>query len=761
MKCKHILLALAVGALGVAMVPTATAAAQFQQAERAIEGRYIVVLKDSAARLRTEPPGTSLSKAGTKPAVSVAAANIASQYKMKLESSYTDVLRGFVVSADARALKQLLQDERVAYVEQDAVVSLDATQSNATWGIDRVDQRNLPLDGKYSYDVTAASVSAYIIDTGIRATHSQFGNRVHAGYTAINDGRGTSDCNGHGTHVAGTVGGSTYGLAKSVQLYAVRVLDCGGTGSMSGIINGMDWVAQNHSGPSVANMSLGGGASTASDQAVASLRSAGVTVVVAAGNENQNACNTSPARSTAAITVGSTDSNDRRSSFSNWGSCVNIFAPGGNITSAWYSSDSAINTISGTSMASPHVAGGVALYLAQNPGATPTQVEQAIYANATPNKVTDPKGSSNRLLYTLSGGGGEPDPGTPDPGGSALSNGVAVTVPGVGSGNFSGDYTVAMPSGASNLKISISGGSGDADLYVKFGSEPTASSYDCRPYVNGSSEQCSFASPSTGTYHVKLRAYQSFSNVQLVATWDTAGGGDPDPGNPGGGQLANGVPVALPTITSGNFSADYTAAIPAGASNLRFAISGGTGDADLYVRFGAEPTTSTYDCRPYRAGNNEECVFATPSAGTYHVKVRAYQTAGNVQLVATWDSGSGGTPPPGNGQYDNPANITIPDGGSASSPISVSGQGSAGPASLKISVKITHAYSGDLRITIIAPSGASAVLKEPDYYDNTANVDTVYSVNASGVSPNGTWKLKVDDVYTGYTGYIDHFGLTF
>jgi len=376
-----------------------------------------VVLKDDAASLRSEAAAAKnglLRGKPLAPSLRSLASTFAGQYPLTIKQTYDEVLRGFAIHATPATVQRLLRDPRVAYIEQDGVMRASATQTGATWGIDRVDQRNLPLDGRYTYTTNASNVSAYVIDTGILASHSQFGGRVQQGYSAINDGYGSSDCAGHGTHVAGTIGGSTYGLAKGVKLYPVRVLGCDGSGSTSGIVAGMDWVANTHRGPSVANMSLGGGASTATDQAVARLRNSGVVVVVAAGNENQDACNVSPARAQGAITVGSTASNDVRSSFSNWGSCVNIFAPGSGITSSWNTGNSATNTISGTSMATPHVVGAVALYLAANPGATPAQVETALYANATPNKVASAgTGSANRLLYAVFAGG-TPDP-QPDP----------------------------------------------------------------------------------------------------------------------------------------------------------------------------------------------------------------------------------------------------------------------------------------------------------------------------------------------------------
>lgn len=415
--------------------PTTALAQQYIAAQSPIQHRYIVVLKEEAASLRSEAAAAQnglLRGKPLAPSVASIAGTLSRQYQLGLKQSYNTVLRGFAVQAGPTAINRLLRDPRVAYIEEDGEMRASASQSNATWGLDRVDQRNLPLNGSYNYAATAGNVSAYVIDTGILASHSQFGGRVQAGYSAINDGYGTSDCAGHGTHVAGTIGGSTYGLAKNVKLYPVRVLGCNGSGSTSGIIAGMDWVANTHRGPAVANMSLGGGASSATDQAVMRLRNSGVVVVVAAGNENQNACNVSPARANGAITVGSTQSNDYRSSFSNWGTCVNIFAPGSNITSSWSTGNTATNVISGTSMATPHVAGAAALYLAANPNATPAQVEQALYANASPNKVINPgSGSSNRLLYSVFAGADVPeDPGTPD-------TGSTVT----GSLQGSGDYS--------------------------------------------------------------------------------------------------------------------------------------------------------------------------------------------------------------------------------------------------------------------------------------------------------------------------------
>jgi subtilisin family serine protease len=377
------------------------------RAEKRIPNQYIVVLKDDVADVETE------------------AFNLARDFDGDRNGGHTyhRALKGFSVRMSEQQALRLANDPRVEFVEEDGVVSLGTTQTGATWGLDRIDQRDLPLNGTYTYTPTGTGVKVYIIDTGIRATHTQFAGRVISGFTAINDGLGSSDGNGHGTHVAGTVGGSTYGVAKNVTLVAVRVLDSAGNGTDSGVIAGIDFVTSNHLAgqPAVANMSLGGGISSALDTAVNNSINDGVTYAVAAGNETQNACNVSPARVANAITVGSTTTSDARSSFSNFGTCLDIFAPGSSITSAWRTSDTATNTISGTSMATPHVAGVAALFLETNPTASPATVAAAIINNSTPNKVTNAgTGSPNRLLFSLLTGAPPPPP--PPPGSELLLN---------------------------------------------------------------------------------------------------------------------------------------------------------------------------------------------------------------------------------------------------------------------------------------------------------------------------------------------------
>jgi aqualysin 1 len=407
MKIRFAMVALVVGALALlpalAQQQEAPDAAGRQQRDtakfhrkgaRAIPNHYVVVLDEDVALpdiLGVEPDVSAVAQRADEVMRTVGAVPT---------HVYAHAIHGFAARMSEDEALTLSEDDRVRFVEEDSVVEAIATQSSPPWGLDRIDESALPLSRTYSYTTTGAGVNAYIIDTGIRRTHTQFGGRALAGFDAIGDGRNGNDCHGHGTHVAGTVGGSTYGVAKSVRLFTVRVLSCSGSGSTSGVIAGVDWVTRNHAKPAVANMSLGGGASTAMDTAVRNSIAAGVTYSIAAGNSNQNAANFSPARVGEAITVGATTSSDTRSSFSNFGSGVDIFAPGSAILSAWRTSDTATATISGTSMAAPHVAGVAARFLQGSPGSSPASVRNAIVSTANLNRLSGlPSGTANRLLF--------------------------------------------------------------------------------------------------------------------------------------------------------------------------------------------------------------------------------------------------------------------------------------------------------------------------------------------------------------------------
>ncbi|WP_406132631.1 S8 family peptidase [Streptomyces zaomyceticus] len=352
----------------------------------AVPGSYIVTLKQGA---------------GFK-AASAKGRNLISGYGGTVRKTFGSAVNGYSATLDETEARRLAADPAVASVEQNRIVRADATQTNAPWGLDRIDQANLPLSGTYTYpDSAGGGVTAYVIDTGVRISHSQLGGRAVNGYDAVEGDTVAQDGNGHGTHVATTIAGTTYGVAKSARIVAVRVLDNNGSGTTAGVIAGIDWVTAHHTAgaPAVANLSLGGGASTALDNAVKNSIADGVTYAVAAGNSGVNASSTSPARVPAAITVGATGNTDAKASWSNFGSVLDLFAPGVSITAGWNTSDTATSTISGTSMATPHVAGAAAIYLAGHPSATPAQVATALVNGATTGKVTSPgSGSPNRLL---------------------------------------------------------------------------------------------------------------------------------------------------------------------------------------------------------------------------------------------------------------------------------------------------------------------------------------------------------------------------
>jgi PKD repeat protein len=353
--------------------------------QTSLTGSYIVVMR---------PTTSQFAASSMQSMVDASSATV--------EHTYTRVFNGFSARMSDSAAAKLRQRSDVALVEPDAIVSINSTQTPAQWDLDRLDQASLPLDNSYSTTTSGAGVNVYLIDTGIRATHSEFGGRATGAYSVYDDG--AVDCNGHGTHVGGTIGGSTYGVAKSVRIFAVKVLDCTGNGRVSGVIAGIDWVTRNAVKPAVANMSLGGAISSAMDQAVQSSIASGVTYAIAAGNTGADACNESPARVPEAITVGASNSSDYRADFSNTGSCVTLFAPGVDVVSAWNGSDTDARSASGTSMASPHAAGVAALYLEAHKGAAPAEVAAALIAASDKDQLQNVGGGPNRILSTVRDG---------------------------------------------------------------------------------------------------------------------------------------------------------------------------------------------------------------------------------------------------------------------------------------------------------------------------------------------------------------------
>lgn len=490
------------------------------------------------------------------PTVTSTADRLTEKHGGEVRHLYSTALNGFSVKANERSARDLAADPAVAYVEANQKFETQGVQPNPpSWGLDRVDQDQLPLDSSYTYPDTSSNVTAYIIDTGIRITHNDFGGRASWGINTTGDGRNT-DCNGHGTHVAGTTGGSQYGVGKAPDLVAVKVLGCDGSGTTAGVVDGIDWVTQNATQPAVANMSLGGGASTALDNAVKNSIASGVPYAVAAGNDSANACNYSPARVPEAITVGATTSSDGRSSFSNYGSCLDIFAPGSGITSAWNGSDSDSRSISGTSMASPHVAGAAGLVKGANPSWSPQQVRDHLVTNATSGVVGSPGSGSPNLLLRVLNGGGEPDP----------DNDFALEAsPASGSVQAGG-------STGSKITTSVTSGTAETITFSASGLPSGANaSFSPSSVTAGSSSSLTLstsASTPTGTYQVSVtgRSPSAEHTVTFALTVTGGGGGDcPSPGqklsNPGfeSGSTAWSASAYVITTSATPHSGNWTA----------------------------------------------------------------------------------------------------------------------------------------------------------------------------------------------------------
>lgn len=585
---------------------------------------YIVVLNKTSLQVE------SLGDISISEAVNQRLEAFAIRHQTKSDRIFKKVLFGGVLKLTVDQAKEVAKDPAVAYVERDQLIHVQDVQTNVTWGLDRLDQVSLPLDHSYQYPSNGVDVNVYVIDTGILLNHQEFSGRAISGVDVVENDTSAVDCNGHGTHVAGTIGGQTYGVNKRARLIAVRVLDCTGSGSFSNVIAGIDWVAANHVGPSVANMSLGGSASQAVDDAVRSAIQSGVTFVVAGGNESQSACNSSPARVPEALTVGATNSADAKSDFSNFGNCLDVFAPGENITSAWYSNPTATNTISGTSMASPHVAGVASLYLAQHPTTVPSEVVSALIGAATLGRVSQAgDGSPNRLLnlsFLLGSGPQDPNPSDPDPNQPPVDplppkiKNHQVIPNLLGTKGSEIRYVVEVPKGARHLEVRIAGSSGDADLYLRAGSESTDSIYDCRPYTSTSQEYCLIEAPVQGFYYISIRGYSGYQGLQLSVSFEE--------GDQGGG------PACLLCLEEdGRISTNRGSAFLPGAGYI---WSGGV----LNLRLSG-PSSADFDLFLQRLENGVWVSVAQSISATSIESIRYLVTAGQYRIQVMSYSGTG------------------------------------------------------------------------------------------------------------------------
>ncbi|MFD0970915.1 S8 family serine peptidase [Plantactinospora endophytica] len=730
--------ALAAGPVGtapaVAGAATADGTIRHAGGPTAVADSYLVVLRDKAVGAHAVPrqAGVLAARAGGTVA-----------------RTYRHALRGFEFTGTADAARRLGTDPSVAYVEQNHRVRLTGTQTpTPSWGLDRIDQRPLALDNSYTYPSTGSGVRVYVVDTGIRFTHRTFGGRAISGFDAI-DGGPATDCEGHGTHVAGTVGGAEYGVAKGVTLVAVRVLDCTGSGTYAEVIAGVDWVTGDHDPGerAVANMSLGGPPNSAADTAVANSIADGVSYAVAAGNEYADACASSPAGVPAAITVAATGGlqggpgrSDARASFSNYGRCVDLFAPGVAITSSTIASDTASGAADGTSMASPHVAGAAALVLAQNPTYTPRQVRDLLVNGGTAGLVTNPgPGSPNVLLHvgdlrppahdfalTVT-----PATGSAGPGGSATATvstrvtaGSAQTVALTASGLPRGSTATFSPASVVAGRSSV--------LTIRVGSSAIPGSYPLT--VTGTGPYASRIARYTLTVTNPAGCTGSNNTDVDVPDLSTVESAVTVSGCPGRASASSTVRVRIVHTFRGDLVVSLVA--PDGSVYLLHNRTGG-GDGNLDQTFRVDLSSETANGR-WRLRVQDAAPADTGHLDTWTLNL----TAGTPTACA-------GT---------NTTGLAIPDTAVVQSPIALAGcTGNASTTSV-VTVRISHGRVADLVLRLVAPDGSSYLLRDRVVGGSPVNV--VYLLNLAAEPRNGTWRLRVQDVAPPYVGRLESWSLT-
>ncbi|NBE84015.1 S8 family serine peptidase [Micromonospora sp. NEAU-HG-1] len=694
----------------------------------AVADSYIVVFKDTAV---------------TRSLVTDRARDLAARHSGTVARTYQNTVRGFEARLSAQQARRLAADPAVKYVEQNRTVSIAGTQTpTPSWGIDRIDQRNLPLNSTYTYPNNGAGVRAYIIDTGIRFTHSDLGGRAVTGFDAI-DGGSADDGNGHGTHVAGTVGGTAHGVAKGVTLVGVRVLDNAGSGTYAQVIAGIDWVTGDHDPGelAVANMSLGGSVDQGLNDAVAASIADGVSYGVAAGNETTDACTKSPASTPTAITVGATTSTDAKASYSNYGTCLDIFAPGTSITSAWNTSDTATNTISGTSMAAPHVTGAAALVLAANPSYTPQQVRDKLYNDATSDVVTGGgTGSPNKLLYT-----GNIIPPTQDfniavaPAAGAVNPGGSLTATVSTTTTIGSPQTVALT--ATGLPAGVT------------------ASFSPSSVTSGGSATLTLSTAGTaapGTYSVTIVGTGPVT-TQSTSYALTVNG-------PPGCSQTNGTDVAI----SDNSTVESSVTI-SGCAGTASAASTVAVDivhtyiGDLVVSLVA-PDGSVYALHNRTGGSTDNINQTYPvdlssetSNGTWRLRVQD-AASGDTGYLNSWTLKLDGAVTPGC-SGTNGTDVTISDNSTVNSTIAITGCAGNASATSTVAVDIVHTYIGDLVVSLVAPDGSVYALHNRTG-GSTDNINQTYTVNLASETRAGTWTLRVQDAAAGDVGYINSWTVT-